>query len=157
MNDVVTWIALFAALSSSLGLLRFWQVHSDRLANALSTGATALKEAEGARATAFRESEDAKKIALKETDEVKKTAEVLNIQIAGVKADFASYREQAAKDAREYITRDTLREFEQRVATASRENADRLSGEIKEVGRRLDEVLLAVVPAIVPPTKRRRR
>jgi uncharacterized protein HemX len=134
MNDVVTWAALLLALSSGLGLLRFWQAHSEQLTTAKAIGTAALKEAE----------------------EAKKTAEVLNIQIAGVKADFASYREQAAKDAREYITRDTLREFEHRVATASRENADRLSGEIKEVGRRLDEVLLAVVPAITPSTKRQR-
>ena len=121
MSDVVTWIALFAAVAAFGSVLRLWQLFADRVAEANAQAKSA--------------SEDAKEVKQKISD-------LETSHVAGVAA-FAIYREQIA---REYITRDIMREFEQRVSDAARENADRLSGEIKEISKRIDGVLFAIAP-----------
>ena len=73
---------------------------------------------------AKEEAADAKKIAL----EAHATLAVTN-------AEFARYREQVARD---YVTRDTIREVEHRVVHAARETETRLSQQIQHVIKRID-------------------
>lgn len=118
MSDVVTWVALFTGLGAMAAVLTLWQRISDRVATAGAQAAEAQRDSSNLSTS-------------------------LNAHVAA----FALYREQIAKEQREFVTRDMLREFEQRVAEASRENANRLSKEIGDVARRIDDVMLALVPA----------
>lgn len=73
--------------------------------------------------------------AKEEAAEAKKIALEAHATLAVTNAEFARYREQVARD---YVTRDTIREVEHRVVHAARETETRLSQQIQHVIERID-------------------
>lgn len=102
MGDVLTWGALIAALGSVITLVTFW-VNRGR---AEGEATAKVEQALGA-------ARDAKQIAIE-----------AHSKIGMLEAAFGIYRERIAA---EYVSRQTLREVE-----------DRISGAIEKLGDRLD-------------------
>jgi len=105
MPEAVTWAALFAAAGACVAVIRFWTDLSGRLARAESIAEEAQKRG----------------------DEAHKLSEQLHAQLFALNGSFALYREAVAKD---YLTRDSLRETETRLTTA-----------IERLGVRIDRAL----------------
>lgn len=102
VGDFLTWGALIAALGSATGLITFW-VNRGR-----AEGAAEQRLASAEAATV-----DSKRIALD-----------AHAKVALLESAFGIYRERIAA---EYVSRQTLREVE-----------DRISGAIEKLGDRID-------------------
>jgi len=103
-QDFLTWGALVAALGSVTALITFW-VNRGR---AEGEAAVKVEQAQNA-------ARDAKQVALE-----------AHVKMSALEASFGIYRERIAA---EYVSRQTLREVE-----------DRISGAIERLGERLDRL-----------------
>lgn len=117
MENVVTWAALVAMATFTITLLKFWSALNDRIQ---SVG----KEADKKIDTLRQEREEA--------------GHNFNTQINTLNAAFSLHREQVAREQREFVTREMLRDFEQRIERSMRESSERTVKAIEQLTDRLD-------------------
>lgn len=119
IQDVVTWGTLIAAVSLAVGLVRLRSESVEKMSKA----------------------EQAIDAIETNVTELKRAAAELHNRITMSDAGMGLYREQAAKDAREYITRDMMREVEGRLVESMREMKKELGDDMKALTQRIDRVL----------------
>jgi hypothetical protein len=73
--------------------------------------------------------------------EREQAGERIGTQINVMQASFHLYREQQAKEQREFITREMLRDFEARIERSMRESAERAVEAINQLTARLDRLI----------------
>lgn len=117
MENVVTWAAVLAVGGFVITLLKFWSALNDRIQ---SVG----KEA-GERIDTLRYEREA-------------AGNGINTQIAAIHAQFSLHREQMAREQREFVTREMLRDFEQRIERSMKESGERTVEAIRQLSNRID-------------------
>ena len=112
-GEVVTWVALAAAIGSGLSILTFWTRYSDRVTKA------------DAKAEAAEQAAHAASI----------LAQALQVKLETVQKEFADYREAAAL---KFVSERDLLQAENRFASLM----EAIQRDIRGVSERLDRVLM---------------
>ena len=119
-DSVITWASLAAAIGVGLTLLKFYNEFNGLIL-------ASKKDADEKIDTLRSEREQA--------------GERINTQINLIQAAFSMYREQTAKDQREFVTREMVRDLEQRIERSMRESSDRSVEAIGKLTARLDRLI----------------
>lgn len=119
--DGYHWIAIWAALATSLGaliaLIKLWVDMADRTSKIKD-------ELQGRIDDSIRE---------REKSHIDQSTQIIAMQGA-----FGLYRESVAKEMREFITREMLRDFETRIERSAKDSADRVFHAIGDLTKRID-------------------
>jgi hypothetical protein len=133
MENPITWAMLVALIGIVVWVSRvslaFGRLESS--ATEARRVADAAKEAAGG--ATFAAKEEARRIA----DAVKKETEGFSMGLAALTAAFNLFQVQIAE---RYITRDILKEFEERLIESRRETTDAIRADIKELRTRIEQL-----------------
>src|SRR3954471_707783 len=113
--DSIHLIAIWAALAASLASLGAWF----KIWMELAERSTKVKDEIYVKVDELRE-------------EREQAASIASGQISTLQASFSLYRENTAKEMRDFITRDMLRDFEQRIERSTKESSERVFAAIAD-------------------------
>lgn len=130
MQDLVTWAALCGVVGVGIALTRLWVSFYREIRDAKEDAATATHAAHVSKEAA---------------DETKRALAMMHNDLTMLNASFALYREQAAQKAGEFITRDMLRELEERIASSTRDKLEGLVDQVAGLTERFDRFLQSMV------------
>ncbi len=120
MDGLAIAVSAASIVGAVITFLRFYQTFSDRISKV---------------------KDDAKQDVDQLRAEREKAGSDIASQIAAVHAQQSLFRETVAREQREFVTREMLRDFEQRIERTMRENAQQMVGAIETLTNRVDRVI----------------
>lgn len=120
MDSIIPWVGLCAAGGFILTLIKFWLSFNDRI---LVVGKDSDKKIDALR------------------EEREQAGHSISAQIGAMQGSFALYREQMAREQRDFITQEMMREFERRIERSTKESTDRIFDAIKDLTNRVNRVI----------------